>query len=367
MRALLGIVLLFLFTSISVTAQQDRGEVQFQLFDKDSSTPITRSYAYEDGYVHFSWSDPKRELMLNVLVVTETQSSYMIEGDSIRGFTLKKFPPKREARQLFSKAIPLGETKEIDGMKAELYYAPFEQESVKIWFTKEIDFDGKKFLPQDAIFEDFFVQMLSTDYGFPLEISVIKRKGEEIHFSKVKWIRKSLPDNYFSYMEANAREIGVVDNFSVDDLDLAPPEEPPVMEESSKPQKSKKTDIQVVDLAIEEEPEPVMEMEEEEEIFMVVEEMPQFPGGHQAMIEFVYENIQLPEEAQKIGKQGQAVVRFVVEKDGKISNIETIRDPGYGMGREAKRVVELMPQWAPGKQRGRPVRVMFTLPIRFKL
>lgn len=371
MRTLLNIILLFLIAPLPASAQDAySGEVQFQVFDVNDEAPITRSYAFDEAYVHLSLADPKEEMMVNILMVKESKSSYVIEGDSTSGFTLKKvkFPRKRAAArlQLFREAIPLGETKEIDGMKAELYYVPFAQDSVIIWFTKEIDFDGKKYLPQDAMFEDFFVQMLNADYGFPLEFSSINRKGEETHFTKAKWIRKRLPKNYFSYMEANAREIDVVDNFSVEDFDLPPPEEPPLLEESPESQRSGKSTIQITDLVMEEEPEPVMEMEEDE-IFMIAEEMPQFPEGRQAMIEFVNTRIKYPEAAKKLGAEGLVVVQFVVQKDGNFRDIEILRDPGHGMGEEAKRIVESMPQWTPGKLKGKPVNILYKLPVRFKL
>ena len=85
------------------------------------------------------------------------------------------------------------------------------------------------------------------------------------------------------------------------------------------------------------------------------------------MLEFVYRHIRYPDLARQGSIEGTAVVRFVVEKDGSITNLEILRDPGGRCGQEALRVVELMPQWLPGKQRGRPVRVQYNLPIRYIL
>ncbi len=108
--------------------------------------------------------------------------------------------------------------------------------------------------------------------------------------------------------------------------------------------------------------------------------MPTFPGcAHiadkaerrtcvdQKLLEFVYSNIKYPVLARENGVQGLVVVNFVVEKDGSITDIQIVRDIGAGCGQEAVRIVKMMPKWNPGKQRGRPVRVRFTLPIRFKL
>lgn len=126
-------------------------------------------------------------------------------------------------------------------------------------------------------------------------------------------------------------------------------------------------------------PPPPME-EHEREIFKVVEDAPLFPGcediGDKAerskcaeikLLEFVYQNIQYPAIARENGVSGTVYIRFVVERDGSISNVEAIRDVGAGCGEEAMRVVKLMPNWNPGKQRGMPVRVMFTLPVKFEL
>ncbi|MEY4134579.1 MAG: hypothetical protein RL386_929, partial [Bacteroidota bacterium] len=89
------------------------------------------------------------------------------------------------------------------------------------------------------------------------------------------------------------------------------------------------------------------------------------------LMEFIYSNIHYPAVARENGVEGNVVVQFVVNTDGSATDLKIVRDIGGGCGEEALRVVELMnvlkDKWVPGKQRGRPVRVMFTLPIRFKL
>lgn len=89
------------------------------------------------------------------------------------------------------------------------------------------------------------------------------------------------------------------------------------------------------------------------------------------MLEFVYKSLRYPAEAGANRAEGTAVINFAVEKDGSMSNLRIVRDPGYGMGEEALRVMQLMQSggtvWKPGKQKGLPVRVQFTLPVRFKL
>jgi len=115
--------------------------------------------------------------------------------------------------------------------------------------------------------------------------------------------------------------------------------------------------------------EVVEEEEEEEAIYIVVENMPEFPGGHQAMMKFLAENIQYPVIAMENGIQGRVICQFVVEKDGSISNIKVVRSSGdASLDYEAVRVIGTMPKWKPGTiQRGKPVRVTFTLPVSFRL
>ncbi|HNQ20779.1 MAG TPA: energy transducer TonB [Bacteroidales bacterium] len=117
-----------------------------------------------------------------------------------------------------------------------------------------------------------------------------------------------------------------------------------------------------VPVMTEEEPAPVAE-----EIFTFVEEYPEFPGGDKALREYILNNIKYPEVARTSGITGTVYVQFVVEKDGSISDVKVVRGIGGGCDEEAGRVVKSMPRWKPGKQRGQPVRVYFTLPIEFKL
>lgn len=102
-------------------------------------------------------------------------------------------------------------------------------------------------------------------------------------------------------------------------------------------------------------------------VFDVVEVMPQFPGGQIAMMKYIMENMKYPEQAMKEGIQGRVAVRFIVEKDGSISDVKPILSVHPLLNKEAVRVVESMPKWTPGKQNGKPVRVRFNLPVMFKL
>ncbi|MBP5190595.1 MAG: energy transducer TonB [Bacteroidales bacterium] len=105
----------------------------------------------------------------------------------------------------------------------------------------------------------------------------------------------------------------------------------------------------------------------EEEIYVFVSDYPEFPGGEKALYEYIDKNLHYPEEALRNGTTGMVVIRFVVEKDGSLSNVSIAREIGNGCGAEAKRIVKGMPKWKPGRQDGKTVRTEFTLPVRFTL
>ena len=122
----------------------------------------------------------------------------------------------------------------------------------------------------------------------------------------------------------------------------------------------------------------------EEEIFKVVEQMPRFPGcedkateaekkscADAAMLQYIYKNLKYPAIARENGVEGGVVLQFVVEKDGSIGEVKIVRDIGAGCGAAAESVIQGMnnmgKKWTPGKQRGRPVKVLYTLPVKFKL
>lgn len=118
------------------------------------------------------------------------------------------------------------------------------------------------------------------------------------------------------------------------------------------------------------------------QVYKVVEEMPRFKNddcekmevykeqkrcAEQAMLNYIYSNIKYPKVASKAGIQGRAIIKFVVQKDGSITDAKVLRDPGGGCGIEAQRVVNMMPNFVPGKQKGKAVNVSYTLPVSFKL
>ncbi|MBR5787535.1 MAG: energy transducer TonB [Muribaculaceae bacterium] len=113
----------------------------------------------------------------------------------------------------------------------------------------------------------------------------------------------------------------------------------------------------------EEEPEPV----KEEEIFVAVEQQPEFPGGTAALMKWLASNVRYPQMALENGISGRVIVKFVVEKDGSVSGVTLVRGVDKDLDREAIRVVKSMPKWQPGKNNGQAVRCYFNLPVNFKL
>ena len=156
-----------------------------------------------------------------------------------------------------------------------------------------------------------------------------------------------------------------------------PPPEAPKMEEvleivendadveESTIQASDETDkaVEVKYVPVEVEEEEV----EEQQIFQVVEEMPEFPGGMAECMKFLSKNIKYPPISAENGVQGRVIVQFVVNQDGSIVDPVVVRGVDSHLDKEALRVIQMMPKWKPGKQRGKAVRVKYTVPVMFRL
>lgn len=108
-------------------------------------------------------------------------------------------------------------------------------------------------------------------------------------------------------------------------------------------------------------------VEETEEVFLIVEQMPQFPGGDAELRKYLATSVKYPVIAQENGIQGRVFVSFVVDKNGNVTNVRVARPFDPNLDKEAVRVVQSMPKWSPGKQRGKAVKVSYTVPINFVL
>ena len=100
-------------------------------------------------------------------------------------------------------------------------------------------------------------------------------------------------------------------------------------------------------------------------VYTVVEKQPEFPGGRQALENYLMATVRYPSEAKKAGVKGRVFTSFIVEPDGQITHVQLLRGLGYGCDEEAIRLVQNMPCWKPGGQSGRPLRVKYNLPILF--
>ena len=155
-----------------------------------------------------------------------------------------------------------------------------------------------------------------------------------------------------------------------------PPPKPPqqttvieIVEDDVEIEDEIEIDVEADEETIVEEYIPIDDEDEEEEtqIFTVVESMPGFPGGDGARMKYLASNIKYPTLARESGIQGRVFVTFVVETDGRVTDVKILRGIGGGCDEEAVRVIKNMPKWNPGKQRGKSVRVQFNMPILFKL
>ncbi|MDD2436402.1 MAG: TonB family protein [Massilibacteroides sp.] len=130
---------------------------------------------------------------------------------------------------------------------------------------------------------------------------------------------------------------------------------------------SSKEEVVVVGYGIPQKETIKPESSKEGDVFTVVDEMPQFPGGDAELLKYVAQNVKYPVDAQKNGIQGRVICSFVVMKDGSIQNIRVVRGVSPSLDEEAIRVISVMPRWTPGKQRGKPVNVKYTVPITFRI
>lgn len=114
-------------------------------------------------------------------------------------------------------------------------------------------------------------------------------------------------------------------------------------------------------------PEPPKHEEVENKVFTTVEQMPSFPGGDAALMNWLRNNVRYPAVAEENGIQGRVVVSFVVERNGSITDVQVVKSVDPSLDKEAARVVKSMPNWVPGKQNGSAVRVKYNVPVTFRL
>ena len=146
-----------------------------------------------------------------------------------------------------------------------------------------------------------------------------------------------------------------------------PPPPPPEVIEIIEDDEEIENEAEVEDTESDEDVEIEIEEEDDEEFFMVVENMPEFPGGDLGLMKYIQKNVKYPAIAKEYNITGKVYVSFIVDKSGSVTNVKIVRGVDKNLDAEAMRVVKSLPKYKPGKQRGKSVRVMLTIPINFTL
>jgi len=179
---------------------------------------------------------------------------------------------------------------------------------------------------------------------------------------------------YKSYekVEYNLGELNL-DDFEEEDIPITkqevkpppPPPPPPEVIEIVEDDVVIEDEIEIEDTESDEDLEIVEE--DDDEVFMVVENMPEFPGGDLGLMKYIQKNVKYPPIAKEYNITGKVYISFVVDKSGSVTNVKVVRGVDKNLDAEAVRVIKSLPKYKPGKQRGKAVKVMFTVPINFTL
>jgi len=146
-----------------------------------------------------------------------------------------------------------------------------------------------------------------------------------------------------------------------------PPPPPPEIIEIVEDEVEIENELEIEDTESDEDEMIEIEEESDDEFFMVVENMPEFPGGDLGLMKYIQKNVKYPPIAKEYNITGKVYVSFIVDKSGAVTNVKIVRGVDKNLDGEALRVVKSLPRYKPGKQRGKAVRVMFTIPINFTL
>lgn len=198
-------------------------------------------------------------------------------------------------------------------------------------------------------------------------------------FVAFEWADKVKIYDIMSNMDIDIEEQMMEQTFQEETPPPPPaPEVPDVIEEIKVVEDTK--EVETIDFSSEDDKNKVQEIiqapvvkpadpeDDENYVFQVVEKQPEFPGGNEALIKYLGQNIKYPTVAAQNGIQGRVVCRFTVKRDGSVGDVEVVRKGDHpSLDREAIRVIESMPKWKPGQQRGKAVNCKFTLPVVFKL
>lgn len=207
-------------------------------------------------------------------------------------------------------------------------------------------------------------EMLKTSFAsaFGEKNITFNEKTNSFHINSIKSMLAVSPkgENNWKFIEFNKSKTRMLKMLVSKEIlqKIAPEIE---IEEETVFESEEVEEIETYDEMEEEEPEPVVP------IFTVVENPPKFPGGEEKLYQYLGTKITYPKEAEEKGISGRVFVQFVIEKDGNITDVKVVKGIGGGCDKEAIRVVKAMPNWIPGTQRGKKVRVRIKLPINFKI
>ena len=146
-----------------------------------------------------------------------------------------------------------------------------------------------------------------------------------------------------------------------------PPPPPPEIIEIVEDEVEIEEELEIEDTETDEDEIIEIEEEDDDEFFMVVENMPEFPGGDLGLMKYIQKNVKYPPIAKEYNITGKVYVQFIVDKSGTVTNVKVVRGVDKNLDAEGVRVVKSLPKYKPGKQTGKPVRVMFYIPINFTL
>jgi len=146
-----------------------------------------------------------------------------------------------------------------------------------------------------------------------------------------------------------------------------PPPPPPEVIEIIEDEVEIENEIEIEDTESDEEEAIEIVEEDDDEVFMVVENMPEFPGGDLGLMKYIQKKVKYPPIAKEYNITGKVYISFVVDKSGAVTNVKVVRGVDKNLDAEAVRVIKSLPKYKPGKQRGKAVKVMFTVPINFTL
>ena len=146
-----------------------------------------------------------------------------------------------------------------------------------------------------------------------------------------------------------------------------PPPPPPEVIEIVEDEVEIEDELEIEDTESDEDIAIEIEEESDDDFFMVVENMPEFPGGDEGLMRYIQKNVKYPPIAKEYNITGKVYIQFIVDKTGSVTNVKVVRGVDKNLDAEAVRVVKSLPKYKPGKQRGQNVRVMFTIPINFTL